>query len=99
MKDHEMQMGELHQISSAIGELRAETRSLAAVSDRNDENAKRLEVKIDAIAAQVTDVRRNFDAFRNSGRGFLVGLTISSAGIGGGIATAINKLFPTIGNN
>lgn len=96
MKDHEMPAGELLQISSAIGELRAETRNLSAVSERNDENARRLEQKIDGIAAQVAGVRKDLDRFSNTGRGFLIGLTISSAGIGGAVATALHKLFPTV---
>lgn len=96
MKDHEMPTGELNQISTAIGELRAETRNLAMVSERSDENARRLEAKVDGISAQVSGVRKDLDRFSNTGRGFLIGLTISSAGIGGAVATALHKLFPTV---
>jgi hypothetical protein len=75
--------GSLHEISVAIGELRAEVRTLFR---RYDDMAVRIETRLGVVEGKVDKDVEEMKALKNRGWGVLFGLSLAAGAVGAWVA-------------
>lgn len=95
--------GELHQISAAIGELRAKADQGEKATSRIFTELRTISTQLASVAAIKETVERleplvdGHERDRNTGRGVLIGLSIASGSAGAAIATLGKAALKKVG--